>query len=273
MKRLTAFLMLLAAATTPVRAAPPELVVYAAGSTVGALGAMLDRYTAETGQPVRMVNGPAGLLSKRIEAGEHADLFVSANMAHAQRLTREGKAGPTTLFARNALCVTARPDVHLTSANMLDRMLDPAVGIGTSTPRADPGGDYAWALFDRAEAMRPGAAAILKAKAKQLVGGGTAPAGVPKGADAARYFLANRTVDMFIGYCSSHDAHPVPGLDKVRVPEALAVPVDYGMVALRNPDIGMSEASRRLAGFLVAPKAQAILPTYGFEASSSSPRR
>ena len=264
MKRVVTLLTLLAASVAPAEAAPPELVVYAAGSTVGALGAMLKRYTAETGQPVRMVNGPAGLLLERIEAGEHADVFVSANMTHPERLTREGKAGPTVRFARNALCVTARPDVHLTPANMLDRMLDPAINIGTSTPGADPGGDYAWALFDRADRVRPGAAATLKGKAKQLVGGDTPPPGVPRSADAARYFLDSHTVDMFIGYCSSHDVKSAPGFDKVRVPARLTVAVDYGMVALNDPDTIRSIGSRRLVTFLASPEAQAVLPAYGF---------
>lgn len=265
MKRLVVMATLLAAAAVaPARAAAPELVVYAAGSTVGALGAMLKRYSAETGQPVRMVNGPAGLLAKRIEAGEHADLFVSANMAHPERLTREGKAGPTRLFARNALCIAARPDVHLTPADMLDRMLDPAIRIGTSTPGADPGGDYAWALFDRAGTVHPGAAAILKAKALQLVGDGSAPAGVPKGTDAVRYFLDSHRVDMFVGYCSSHDLHPTPGLDRVRVPQSLAVPVEYGMVVMNDTDADRRGRADQLRTFLTSRAAQSLLPAYGF---------
>lgn len=240
-----------------------ELVVYAAGSTVGALGEMLRRYTAETGQPVRMVNGPAGLLLKRIEAGEHADLFVSANMTHPQRLTAEGKAGPTRLFARNSLCVTTRPDVHLTSANMLARMLDPSTRIGTSTPGADPGGDYAWALFDRADRLQPGAGATLKGKARQLVGGSVAPQ-VPKGTDAVAFFLERRTVDMFIGYCSSHELISTASEDKVRVPAPLSVPIEYGMTALRQTDHQQDTAAARLADYLGGREAQAILPLFGF---------
>jgi hypothetical protein len=38
-------------------------------------------------------------------------------------------------------------------------------------PRRDPSGDYAWRLFDKADAVRSGAGATLKAKALQLTGG------------------------------------------------------------------------------------------------------
>jgi ABC-type molybdate transport system substrate-binding protein len=51
--------------------------------------------------------------------------------------------------------------VGLTTANFLDRLIDPAVKLGTSTPKADPSGDYAWAMFRRADAVRPGATRSL----------------------------------------------------------------------------------------------------------------
>ena len=43
--------------------------------------------------------------------------------------------------------------------------------LGTSTPKADPAGDYAFQVFDKAEALSSGATATLKAKALQLTGG------------------------------------------------------------------------------------------------------
>jgi len=82
------------------------------------------------------------------------------------------------------------PPLWLTPANMLDRLLDPAVRLATSTPGADPGGDYAFAVFARAEAIRAGARAALEAKAQQLYGGGAkdAFAGPRQGARSRVFF-------------------------------------------------------------------------------------
>ncbi|WP_414441709.1 substrate-binding domain-containing protein [Burkholderia sp. 22PA0106] len=238
------------------------LVVYAAGSTGGALATLAHDYGAATGQPVELVLGPAGLLLERIERGEHADLFISANLAHPQRLTDEGKAGATVVFARNRVCVTARPDVGLSTANLLDTLLNPAVKIGTSTPHADPGGDYAWQLFEKAGAVRPGATAVLEAKAQQLVGGRTAP-DVPAGRNPVKYFMQTHRVDVFVGYCSSHDTKPDPALDQVELPPELAIQADYGMTVLAGRH---DDAAYRFAMYLLSPAAQAVLPRYGFGA-------
>jgi len=74
------------------------------------------------------------------------------------------------LFARNRLCALVKPGLKVDSANLLDRMLDPAIKLATSTPKADPSGDYALEVFAKAESIRPGARAALEKKAAQLTG-------------------------------------------------------------------------------------------------------
>jgi molybdate transport system substrate-binding protein len=242
------------------------LTVFSAGSMSGALAAIASDYTRRTGQKIDIVPGPAGLLLERIEGGAHADIFISANMAHPQRLTTEGKADATIVFARNSVCVAARPDVGLTRDNLLDKLLDPSVKIGTSTPEADPGGDYAWQLFAKADSVKPGATRILEAKAQQLVGGRTAPA-VPAGQDAVKYFMQTRRVDVFIGYCSSHTTQRDTSLDRVALPDNLAIPADYGMAVLeRGAGAATQQAAYRFALYLMSPAAQQVLPRYGFGA-------
>jgi molybdenum ABC transporter molybdate-binding protein len=259
-----------AAPTTPLAAGP--LTVYAAGSLTGALAEIAKRYTATTGEPVRIVNGPAGLLRERIEKGEAVDVYISANMAHPEKLAAEGKATPPVVFARNALCVQTLPDAGITSANLLDRLLAPGVHIGTSTPGADPGGDYAWQFFARADTVRPGARANLEAKAKKLVGGPVAPT-IPGNVGAAKYFLQHHDVDVFFGYCSSHDAAPDPDLRQVEVPTNLSLPVDYGMsVVLREGDPVRRAAAYRFALYAMSPAAQERLPAYGFRAVAAPER-
>jgi cation diffusion facilitator family transporter len=58
-------------------------------------------------------------------------------------------------------------------------MLDPTIKLGTSTPRADPSGDYAWDAFRKAETIKPGAFAALEKKALKLVGFAGAPTAPP----------------------------------------------------------------------------------------------
>lgn len=153
-------------------AAEPVLL-HAAGSLRGALTEVSQAFTAAGGPPVTQAYRPSGLIRDAIAGGEKAEVFASANMTHPQALAAAGKAGPVVLFARNELCAFVKPGLEVTPATMLERMLDPAVKLGTSTPRADPAGDYAYQVFARAEAVRPGSRAALEAKALQLTGGPT----------------------------------------------------------------------------------------------------
>lgn len=246
--------------------AEEPITVYSAGSMGGALSAIASLYTAETGQKVNVVTGPAGLLLEKIEGDARADIFISANMAHPQRLTAERQAASTIIFARNRVCVEARPDVGLTSDNLLEKLLDPAVKIGTSTPKADPGGDYAWMLFAKADTVHSGAKEILEAKAQQLVGGRAAP-DAPAGQNPVKYFMATRRVDVFIGYCSSHETKRDESLTQVELPSNLAISADYGMTVLDGPqNVSTHDAAYRFAMYLMSPKAQTVLPRYGFVA-------
>ena len=98
-------------------------------------------------------------------------------MASPTRLAAERGGLPVTPFVRNKLCMQGMQRLGLTPDTVLDRRLDPKLTLATSTPHADPGGDYAWAVFARADRVHPGARAILEAKAKTLVGGpGMTPA-------------------------------------------------------------------------------------------------
>src|SRR5277367_3751462 len=177
------------------------LHVLAAGSLRVVIGEIGSRYHKTTGVEVTADFGPSGILRERIEKGERADLFASADMAHPLKLAADGRATRVDMFTRNALCAFAVPKVGLTPANFLDRLLDPAVKLGTSTPKADPAGDYTWLMFHRAETNHPGAYAVLDQKAQQIVGGPTNNAPVD-GKDPAAAALSSGKIDMMIGYCS-----------------------------------------------------------------------
>src|SRR5262245_7567986 len=123
---LAASLAMSAQAQEPIR-------LYAAGSLRSALNEVAAAYTDFK---VGAVYGPSGLLRDRIVKGEKAEVFASANMEHPHSLAKDGRAGPVRRFARNRLCALAAPAVKVDSATLLERMLDPATKLGTSTPKA-----------------------------------------------------------------------------------------------------------------------------------------
>lgn len=253
----------LGAAAGEARAEDPVRLL-AAGSLRAALEEVSAAYTAKSGVAVARDYGPSGLLRQRIAGGEGVDLFASANMAHPRAVAG---ARPVVLFARNRLCALLAPGVEATAENLLDRMLDPALRLGTSTPRADPAGDYAFAVFARAEALRPGARAVLEAKALQLVGGPDSPA-PPPGMNTYAWVIGERkAADIFLTYCSNAQivTAAVPGARLLPLPDSLAVGADYGMVLL-----GERPQAAGLALFLLSPEGQAILARQGFAAPLTS---
>ncbi|HEX3348067.1 MAG TPA: substrate-binding domain-containing protein [Acetobacteraceae bacterium] len=248
-------------ATTP--AAADSLRVFAAGSLTDAFSDLLRRFPAGPDGVAPPVFGPSGLLRERIENGEAADLLASADMAQARRLALGHPDRMVIEFTRNRLCAIARNTVGLTEANMLDRLLDPAVRLATSTPGADPGGDYAWAIFARADALHPGARAILEQKAQKLVGGGDKTPLLAPGKGAVEgVFLADRA-DVMLGYCSGGPEvlRSVPSLVSVAVPPALSVGAAYGMALLDQAPVTL-----HFAAFVMSETGQAVLAAHGFDA-------
>ena len=239
-----------------------EVRLHAAGSLEAAMTDIADAYQATSGTTVARNFGPSGLLRERIEQGEPAEVFASANMGHPQTLADAGLSGAVTMFARNSLCALAQQDVEVTTDTLLDVMLSDATRLGTSTPRADPSGDYAFELFGKAEALQPGSTAKLEAKALQLTGGPDS-AKPPAGRNPYGWVMSEDRADLFLTYCTNAvlAQRDTPSLQIVQLPEALAVGADYGLTVLN----GASAPANDLAEFILAPGGQVILASYGFK--------
>jgi ABC-type molybdate transport system substrate-binding protein len=252
--------MAVAAAWSAVMAADP-VTLHAAGSLKAALTDVAAAYEQAYGTPVEAEFAASGLLRERIEGGAPADVFASANMAHPAALMAAGWGGPVALFARNQLCALAQDDLKVETAGLLDVMLRDDVRLGTSTPKADPSGDYAWQVFEKAEALRPGSFAILDAKALKLTGGPESDK-APEGRNTYAWVMEQDRADLFLTYCTNAvlARREVPALQIVSLPEELAVGADHGLVVRKDaPD-----AAWRLALFILAPEGQAIVADYGF---------
>ena len=242
-------------------AAPVQ--VYAAGSLREVMTAIAVDHEARTGQSVALTFGASGLLRDRIERGANAQVFASADIEHPQRLANQGGWKAPQVFTRNELCALTSGRINATPATLLATMLQPQVRVGTSTPVADPSGDYAWALFRKAEAVQPGAFATLSAKALKLTGGPESPR-PPAGHGTYAWVMAQGQADVFLTYCTNAVAaqKEVPTLKIVQVPPPLQVGAAYGVtVRERAP-----AAAGAFAQALLAPPAQAVFQRYGFGA-------
>lgn len=238
--------------TDPVR-------VLSAGSMRYAFPSIIHAFEQQTGIAVSLALGPAGLLRERIEAGEPFDLFASANMAHPRRLASIGLAEDAVCFARNRFCVVARADLGLTTENFLEVLSRSDVKIGTSTPGDDPGGDYAFEVFDRVEAVHPGKGQAIRSRAHPLVGGRNsppAPAGKPNG-----YLITEGVVDLMMSYYSNARLLEADmAFSVVAIPDEFLPNIEYGVTIRRSA----AAPVRSLRDFLLSERGREILRQAGF---------
>ena len=260
----------LAVMTMTSAAQAETLNLYAAGSLKAALTDAARAFEAASGgkHSVKTEFAASGLLRERIEKGDPAHVFASANMKHPKTLADAGRAaGTVRMFARNQLCAIARDDVDVTTDTLLERMLDEKIRVGTSTPKADPSGDYAFALFGKADALKSGAKATLEAKALKLTGGPTSQK-APEGRNQYGWVMSEKQADIFLTYCTNAvlAKKDTASLKIIAIPTALAVGADYGMIVLKDAPAG----AVALADFILGSQAQKILSDYGFGAGDDS---
>jgi ABC-type molybdate transport system substrate-binding protein len=243
-----------------VRAEDRQLTVFAAGSLREALGAIAEDFGAVHKVQIRTEFGPSGRMRERIEHGEQADLFASADTGHARTLVEQGRATVMAMFARNSICALAAEELGLTGATIVDKLLDKATKIGISTPKADPLGDYTVEVYHRISQEHAGAADDLMARSTVIE---APPGGLqPRSGDAFADALQERRVDLEILYCSGRDrfAKLLPTATMTPFPPGLQVGPEYALAVLRNGDPLAAE----LALYVLSPKGQAPLARSGF---------
>lgn len=165
------------------------------------------------------------------------------------------------LFARNQLCALARPGLSVDSSSLLDRLLDPAMTLGTSTRKSDPSGDYAWEVFAKADAIKPGARAVLEQKAQKLTGAADSAA-PPAGRAVYGWHIAEGHADIFLAYCTAaaEAKRQYPDQQIIELPPKLAVGADYGLTVMA----GAPPIATQFVQFVLSADAQRILTSFGF---------
>ncbi len=266
LKYLTVCMILVALFIPWTVSAGESLKLYAAGSLKNALGDVANAFESTYQTQVTLKFGPSGLLRKAIEEGEAADVFASANMDHPEKLSAAGWGGPVVMFTRNQLCALCRPEIEASPETLLATLLNDGVRVGTSTPKADPSGDYAWELFKRAEKIQTGSFDKLSGKALQLTGGPDSPK-APEGKNQYGWVMNENRADVFLTYCTNAvlAGKQVPELKIVQIRPDLNVGADYGLIVRK----GAPEKAWQLAMFILSPEGRKILGDYGFEVANS----
>lgn len=242
-----------------------QVRVFAAGSLRPPITEAGRAYEQQASGKLQLVFGASGLLRERIAQGEVADVFASANMDHPRALVASGGWQPVRVFARNTLCALAPASSGLTTQNLVARMLDPSVKVGTSTPKADPSGDYAFEMFRRIGTQPgapAGAAEALEKKALQLTGGPGSPP-PPIGRNVYGVLVAEGQADLFITYCTNAVVAMAeqPELRSVTIVPEINVAADYGLT-IRS---GSAMQAQGFADFLLSAPGRAILAKHGFD--------
>jgi ABC-type molybdate transport system substrate-binding protein len=241
-------------------AADDALVLYGAGSLREAMTEMASLFERAHGIAVRGEFGASGRMRERIEAGDKVDLFTSADIGHALKLVKDGRASVMAMFAQNALCLLA-PAQAGTAASPLDAMLKDGVRIGVSPAKIDPLGDYTVELFEVADGLRKGSGAALQARAVTI----DSPPGTPpaKSGDYVLDALRDGKIDLAIVYCSGRArfARLDPSLTISEFPSELSVGPQYGLAVLKDA----KPPALLLALTILSPEGQAVLAKAGFK--------
>jgi molybdate transport system substrate-binding protein len=247
---------LLAVASARVRAETVE--VFAAGSLRGVVDELAREAGPELGIEVKSSFGGSGLMRERIEKGESPDMLLSADLGSPGKLAAMHRTVvPVIAFARNRMCILSRRSAGVTARNLIDRLLDKRVRLKTSKPVADPSGDYAWAIIDRIDALRPGSGAILRDKAQASMDLAATPA---PGQSAVTALFVSDQIDMSITYCSGVRAleQDAPDLASLEIPPQLDPHPLYGAAVLSKKPQAL-----QLLLYLLSEKGQAIIARQG----------
>jgi molybdate transport system substrate-binding protein len=244
------------------RANAQTIEIYSAGSLRALLQALKADFRMPEGGEIKFTFGPSGKLRERIEVADvnaRPALFFSASTDHPQALVQSAHMAKSVVWVRNSLCLVARPGLSLQGRSVADVLLDAQLKLGTSTPGADPAGDYTWQMFRKLDAIKPGAFATLDAKALKLAGTtvNTAQTQAPYAS-----LLKEGKADVFVTYCTNaaEAASQVSGITWQALPDELDVAATYGIAIAANASPPAMDFLRYVQG----GRARNVIVKYGF---------
>ncbi len=235
-----------AKSTTTTTGAPKvtgAVTVSAAASLTEAFGQIgKDFHTANPGVTVTFNFGSSGTLATQIQQGAPADVFASADPTNMDTLARAGLVDDrATVFARNKLVIVTKPgnpEQVKTLADLAD------VGILSLCGETVPCGKYAAQILANAGVTIP-------------------PDEITRGQDVKATLAAvtNGDADAAIVYVT--DAKSAgSAVTAVTIPDAQNAIATYPVGVLKQS--ANAAASKAFERYVVSPKGQATLRSYGF---------
>src|ERR1700687_3901563 len=247
MKYLLALLLLLIGTF----ATAQGIVVAAAADMSGALPQLVETYTKETGQAVKVSFGSSGNFTNQIRNGAPFDVFFSADEEYPKQLIAEGLASTDTLYryavGRLVLWVPSNSPLNVSKLGIL-ALLDPSVKkISIANPAHAPYGRAAEAalrhfgIYDQVSSRLVLGENV--SQAAQFVESGNAQAGLI----ALSHALAPAMKDKGRYWTVPLDAYPT---------------LNQAAVVLAQSK--QQDAARKFLEFLRSPEATSLLTSYGF---------
>lgn len=235
-----------------------ELTIFGAASLKGALERAEAAYeAANPGTTLTISTDSSAALETQIEQGAPADLFLSADTIHLQKLVDAGLAAgaPINVATNELAIITPKDDVaHLATPFDLAKAGIRVIAAGDEVPITA----YATQLVDNL-AGEPGAPAdFAAAYARNVVS-------KEDNVAAVRAKIELGEGDGAIVYIT--DARASDKVATIAVPAAANVPARYdGVVVKASPHV---EEARRFLEWLAGPDGQGILGELGFLPPSS----
>lgn len=121
---------------------PTTLTISAAADLTDAFAEIGQRFTTESGIPVRFNFGSTGQLAQQIEQGAAVDIFAAASLNHIEDLERKGRMKPETrrLYGMGRLVIWSREESLLVLEKVEDLRQSGVKRIAIANPDHAPYG-------------------------------------------------------------------------------------------------------------------------------------
>ena len=249
-------------ASTAATAQEQGVRLYAAGSLRAVMTELAQAFAASGAPAVSATFGASGLLRERIEKGEPAEVFASADLGNPLALSRAGRARRSRRVRAQQVVRARRPECRRNAGH--------AARADARSPRqarhVDTQGRSLGRL--RVAAVRKGGQAapggVSRRSTRRRSSSPAVPESPPPPADRSIYgvLVAEGKADIFLTYCTNavQALREVPGARMLAIPEPLAVGASYGMAVMNDA----RPAAQRFALFVLSIPAQETLARHGF---------